>query len=79
MSEEKKDETIVGTAMKNGGGAVVGGALGAAVVAPLAVWGIGLALAPFTGGLSAAAAAAITAGAVVGGAVIGHKKSKELD
>lgn len=78
MADEKKP-TIVGEAMKNGGGAVAGGAVGAAIVAPLAVWGIGIALAPFTGGLSAAAAAAITAGAVIGGAYVGHKKSQDID
>jgi hypothetical protein len=67
----------VGTVMKNGGAglrAVVG-----AVVAPLAIWGLGIVLAPFTGGLSLAAAIAVTAAAVVGTAVVGHKKSQDID
>lgn len=69
-------DTIIGTVMKNGGGALGGALIGGSVVAPLAVWGLGVVLAPFTGGLSLAAAGAVTAGAVAVGAVIGHEKSQ---
>jgi hypothetical protein len=79
MADEPKKETVVGSVMKNGGGAVTGAVVGTAVVAPLAIWGLGIVLAPFTGGLSVAAAAAVTAAAVVGTAVVGHKKSQEID
>jgi hypothetical protein len=72
-------KTVVGTAMKNGGGAVAGGLLGVAVAAPVAVWVAGALAAPFTGGLSIAAAAAVTAAAVAGSAVVGHKMSKDMD
>jgi hypothetical protein len=77
--EPKKEDTVVGTVMKNGGGAATGALVGTAVVAPLAIWGLGVILTPFTGGLSLAAAAAVTAGAVVGTAVVGHKASKKID
>jgi hypothetical protein len=72
-------KTAVGTVMKNGGGAVAGGLLGVAVAAPAAVWVVGALAAPFTGGLSIAAAAAVTAAAVAGSAVVGHKMSKDMD
>jgi Mg/Co/Ni transporter MgtE len=75
--EPKKEDTVVGTVMKNGGGAATGALVGTAVVAPLAIWGLGVILTPFTGGLSLAAA--VTAGAVVGTAVVGHKASKKID
>jgi hypothetical protein len=77
--KEKGKETVVGTVMKNGGGAVTGGLIGGAVVAPLAVWAVAAAAAPFTGGVSLGVAAAITAGTAVAGAVIGHKASKKVD
>jgi hypothetical protein len=77
--EPKKEETVVGTVMKNGGGALTGGAIGVAVAAPVVVWGLGTVLAPFTGGLSLVAAAAVTAAVGVGGAVYGHKLSKKID
>lgn len=70
--EKKKDETLVGTVMKNGGGAVAGVAIGGGVVGPI----VGVALAPFTGGLSVALAPVIL-GAAAGW--WGHKKSQELD
>lgn len=78
LAEKEKKESVVGKVMKNGGGAVTGAWAGS-VAAPLVVGGIGAILAPFTGGLSVAAAAALTAGAVVGGAVVGHKMSKDID
>jgi hypothetical protein len=53
--------------------------VGSVVVAPAVVWGVGAILAPFTGGLSVAAAAAVTAATVVGTAVVGHKMSKDID
>ena len=77
--EVKKDETVVATVMKNGGGAVTGGLLGVAIAAPAVVWGVGAILAPFTGGLSLAAAGAITAATVVGTAIVGHQISKKID
>jgi hypothetical protein len=76
---EKKEETVVGTVMKNGGGALTGGVLGAVVAAPVVVWGLGAILAPFTGGLSLAAAGAVTAATIAGAAVVGHKASKKID
>jgi len=76
MAEE--NSTVIGTILRNGGGAAAGAVAGAAVVAPLAIWGLGIVLAPFTGGLSVAAAAAVTATAVVGTAVIAHEKSKNV-
>ena len=79
MDEEKKKETVVGKVMKNGGGAATGAVLGSIAVAPAVVWGVGAVLAPFTGGLSLGAAAAISAAAVVGTAVVGHKMSKDID
>jgi hypothetical protein len=77
--EPKKDKTVVGEVMKHGGGALTGGAIGAAIAAPVAVWGLGIVLAPFTGGVSLGVAAAVTAAATVGGAVYGHKLSKKID
>jgi hypothetical protein len=79
MADEPKKDTVVGTVMKNGGGAAAGALVGTAVVAPLAIWGLGIVLAPFTGGLSVAAAAAVTATAVVGTAVVAHKKSQDIE
>ena len=79
MAEEKPSETVVGTVMKNGGGAATGAVVGAAVVAPLAIWGLGVVLAPFTGGLSLAAATAVTAAGVVGTAVVAHKMSQKIE
>ena len=79
MDEEKKKENVVGKVMKNGGGAATGAVLGSIVVAPAVVWGVGAVLAPFTGGLSLGAAAAVTAGTIVGTAVVGHKMSKDID
>jgi hypothetical protein len=68
LAEKEKKETMVGTAMKNGGGALTGGLLGVAVTAPAAVWIVGALAAPFTGGLSVAASA-----------VVGHKMAKDID
>lgn len=76
---EPKKDTVVGVAMKNGGGALAGGVVGALVAAPVVTWGVGIMLAPFTGGLSVAAAAAVTAATIAGGAVVGHKMSKKID
>jgi hypothetical protein len=79
MSDKPKERTIVGETMRHGGGAVTGGLVGGAVVAPLVVWGLGVAFAPFTGGISLGVAAAATAGVAIGGAVIGHKMSQKVD
>jgi hypothetical protein len=76
---KKKKTNAVDVAMKNGGGAVAGGLLGVAIAAPAAVWVAGALAAPFTGGLSVAAAAAVTAAAVAGSAVVGHKMAKDVD
>lgn len=79
LAEKEKKETVVGKVMKNGGGAFAGGVLGSIVVAPAVVWGAGAILAPFTGGLSLGAAAAVTAATIAGTAVVGHKMSKDVD
>ena len=68
-----QDESVVGTVMKNGGGATVG-AIGGVVAANL----VGLALAPFTGGLSIPVANALALGGGVLGGVIGHKASQTV-
>jgi hypothetical protein len=78
LAEKEKSPSVVGKVMRNGGGAVTG-AFAGSVVAPLVVGGVAAILAPFTGGLSVAAAAALTAGAVIGGGVMGHKMSKDVD
>ena len=78
MSDEKKP-TVTGEVMRQGGGALTGGVVGAVVAAPVITWGLGVMLAPFTGGLSVAAAAAVTAAATIGGAVMGHKMAKKVD
>lgn len=78
IEANKKKETWVGTAAKNGGGALAGGYAGT-LAAPLVVGALGAVLAPFTGGLSVAAAAAITGATVIGGAVVGHKMSKDIE
>jgi hypothetical protein len=70
MADDKNvTGTVVGEVMKEGGGAAVGAATGGLVVGPL----IGVALAPFTGGLSIPIAGAITFGSALLGGVIGHK------
>ena len=79
MSEEVKNETIVGSIAKNGGGLGAGAILGGVVLAPAVVWGLGIILAPFTAGVSVGAAAAITAGAIATGAIVGHKQAKKID
>jgi hypothetical protein len=79
LEAAKSKKTVVGTVMKNGGGAATGAVLGSIAVAPAVVWGVGAVLAPFTGGLSLGAAAALSAAAVVGTAVVGHKMSKDID
>jgi hypothetical protein len=79
LEAAKDKKTVVGTVMKNGGGAATGAVLGSIAVAPAVVWGVGAVLAPFTGGLSLGAAAAISAAAVVGTAVVGHKMAKDVD
>lgn len=67
--EPKKDETLVGTLAKNGGGAAIGATVG---------WTAGglaaAALAPFTGGLSVLIP---VIGAVAGG-MWGHNKSQDI-
>lgn len=68
-----QDESVVGTIMKNGGGATVG-AVGGVVAANL----VGLALAPFTGGLSIPVANALALGGGIVGGVIGHKASQNV-
>jgi hypothetical protein len=78
LAAKEKEPSFVSKAMRNGGGAVTG-AFAGSVVAPLVVGGVAAILAPFTGGLSVAAAAALTAGAVIGGGVVGHKMSKDID
>jgi hypothetical protein len=79
MLAEKEKETLVKKVAKNGGGLLAGGVVGSLVVAPAVVWGVGAVLAPFTGGLSLAGAAAVTAAAVAGSAVVGHKMAKDID
>lgn len=78
MMEERNKKSMVGKVMKNGGGAVAGGYLGS-LAAPLVVGAAGVLLAPITGGLSVAAAAALAGATVVGGAVVGHKMAKDVD
>lgn len=68
-----EDESVVGTVMKNGGGAVTG-VIGGVVAANL----IGLALAPFTGGLSIPVANALAFGGGIVGGVAGHKASQKI-
>lgn len=67
--EPKKDETLVGTIAKNGGGAALGATVG---------WTAGgiaaAALAPFTGGLSVL----IPVGMAVVGGVWGHNKAQDV-
>jgi hypothetical protein len=67
--EEKKD-TVVGTVMKQGGGAGLGAFAGWTIGSVIAV-----AAAPFTGGLSIL----IPVGVAAAGGVIGHKAAKDLD
>lgn len=71
MEPEKKDESLVATAMKNGGGAVTGAVVGGGIIGPV-VAGV---LAPFSMGLSVLIPPAL---AIMGG-LWGHKKSQELD
>jgi hypothetical protein len=78
LAEKEKGPSVVGKVMRNGGGAVTGAYVGS-IAAPLVVGAAAAILAPFTGGLSIAAAAALTAGAVIGGGVVGHKMSKDVD
>lgn len=68
-----QDESVVGVVMKNGGGATVGAVAGV-VAANL----VGLALAPFTGGLSIPAANALALGGGILGGVVGHKASQTV-
>jgi hypothetical protein len=79
LEAAKSKGTVIGQVMRNGGGAATGAVLGTIAVAPAVVWGVGTVLAPFTGGLSLAAAGAITAATVVGSAVVAHKMSKDVD
>lgn len=66
-----EDESVVGTVMKNGGGATLGAVAGV-VAANL----VGVALAPFTGGLSIPAANALALGGGILGGVVGHRAAK---
>ncbi len=68
-----QDESVVGTVMKNGGGATVG-VVGGVVAANL----VGLALAPFTGGLSIPVANALALGGGILGGIVGHKASQGI-
>lgn len=68
-----QDESVVGTVMKNGGGAVTG-VVGGVVVANI----VGIALAPFTGGLSIPVANALALGGGILGGVIGHNAAQKV-
>jgi hypothetical protein len=70
LEAAKSKETVVGSVMKNGGGATVGAGLGYAIGIPVAA-----VLAPFTFGLSAVIPFALGAA----GGVVGHKASKKID
>jgi hypothetical protein len=67
--EPKKDETLVGTLAKNGGGAAIGATVGYTAGGVAAI-----ALAPFTGGLSAL----IPIGMAVVGGLWGHNKAQDV-
>jgi hypothetical protein len=68
--EPKNDDTLVGTVMKNGGGAATGAVIAGGVLGPI-VAGV---LAPFTGGLSLA----IPPLMAVAGGIWGHKESQKI-
>ena len=68
--EPKKDSTVVGDVMKNGGGALTGAAIGWTAGSLIAA-----AAAPFTFGLSVLIPPVVA----VAAGVYGHKKSKDLD
>lgn len=68
--EKKKNGTVVGDVMKNGGGALAGAAIGWTAGSIVAA-----AAAPFTFGLSVLIPPVVA----VAAGVYGHKKSKDLD